>query len=472
MTTRPLRIAIFHLGFFYSGGGEKLVLEELRGLRAMGHQVHCFAPYVDREGCFPDVTEMAEIQPLLPPPPKWLPTKDALWVTLSCLLIPFLAWRFRSYDVFLGANQPSPWWAFLLSKILRKPYVVYLAQPLRLLHPRKIDTEHGLRIRDGDQSFVRLLTRAGRPLIDWADRVSIRHANVVLTNGSHVSRWIEEVYGASNYICAAGCHPTALETLEYTDRWEGQIEINGISIRKPFALLTNRHSPMKRFEYALWALKSVLREVPSLSLVITGQETRYTDHLRYLVDGLRLNGSVHFVGLVAESDLADLYQESSIYIYPSPEEDFGMGIVEAMAAGTPVVAWNTGGPTVTVKNRETGFLAKPYDTEEFAAVICQLATDHNLAERMGRAGHRRASEIFSYERHHKILENALYAAMDGHMMRLRLGEESNASMGAQSWGASNPGSLYVSRNGGQLEDLSGERRGALRAAPEHVVDLD
>ena len=54
MGETKLRIAIFHLGFFYSGGGEKLVLEEIRGLRALGHEVTCFAPYVDRERCFPD----------------------------------------------------------------------------------------------------------------------------------------------------------------------------------------------------------------------------------------------------------------------------------------------------------------------------------------------------------------------------------------------------------------------------------
>ena len=115
-----MRIAIFHLGFFYSGGGEKLVLAEIRGLRELGHEVTCYAPFVDREDCFPGVPEMAEIRPLLPPPPKWLPIKDGLWLTLSCILIPLMAWRFRLYDVFLGANQPAPWFAYVLSLILRQ----------------------------------------------------------------------------------------------------------------------------------------------------------------------------------------------------------------------------------------------------------------------------------------------------------------------------------------------------------------
>ena len=70
-----MKIAIFHLGFFYSGGGEKLVLEEIRGLRALGHEVECFAPYVDRESCYPDYPEIKEVRALLPPPPSWLPMK-------------------------------------------------------------------------------------------------------------------------------------------------------------------------------------------------------------------------------------------------------------------------------------------------------------------------------------------------------------------------------------------------------------
>jgi glycosyltransferase involved in cell wall biosynthesis len=405
-----MKIAIFHLGFFYSGGGEKLVLEEVRGLRARGHVVTCFAPYVDWKHCFPDIPEMSEVHTLLPPPPAWLPMKDPLWVLLSCMLIPILAWRFRAYDVFFGANQPGPWFAFVLSMILRKPYVIYLAQALRVLHPRTVDVENGMRIREGDTKFINALIRCAGRLVDRADRISVRHASIVLTNGEHVSRWIREVYGVENHVCSAGCHPIPLEALKYATRWSGQIHVNGWTIQKPYILLTNRHSPMKRFEYALWALKAIRRKAVNVSLVITGQETEYTDQLRYLVDGLGLSHAVHFVGLVTEIELVRLYQNASVYVYPSPEEDFGMGIIEAMAAGTPVVAWNNGGPTVTVRDGVTGFLVEPYDTEAFAERLLRLASYPQVAERMGRAGHRRARQLFTYERHVELLEQALSAA--------------------------------------------------------------
>ncbi|MFQ5922882.1 MAG: glycosyltransferase family 4 protein, partial [Anaerolineales bacterium] len=210
--------------------------------------------------------------------------------------------------------------------------------------------------------------------------------------------------------CAAGCYPIEENSLEYFVRWDGELRVKGQTIRKPYVLLTNRHSPQKRFEYALWALKMALREVPDLSLVITGQETEYTNMLKYLIEGLRLLKSVQFVGLVSGPELETLYRQAALYVYPAPEEDFGMGIVEAMAAGTPVVAWNNGGPTVTVQNGQTGYLVQPYETDEFAEKMCILATNPALAQRMGRAGHKRARDRFSYEYHNEILELALKTA--------------------------------------------------------------
>jgi glycosyltransferase involved in cell wall biosynthesis len=406
-----MRIAILHLGFFYSGGGEKLILEEIRGLRSLGHEADCFAPYVDKQDCFPDYPEMSEIKSLLPSPPRWLPMKDPIWVALSCILMPFLSWRFRSYDVLLGANQPGPWLAFVVSRILGIPYVAYLAQPLRLFHPRNVDKQNGIRIREGDAKFISLLTHLGGKFIEWADRKSVDNAAIVLTNGDHVSHWITSVYDVENRICCAGCHPAKENQLNYPPRWEGNLIVNGVRVDKPYLLVTNRHSPMKRFEYAIWAFKALVRDHPELSLVITGQETEYTELLKYLVDGLRLAPTVKFVGLVSEQSLHDLYANAALYVYPSPEEDFGMGIVEAMASGTPVVAWGNGGPTVTVSDNETGFLISPYDTEEFMEKLRLLISNPELVETMGRAAHRRASKYFSYARHNQLLERALADAV-------------------------------------------------------------
>lgn len=409
---RTLKIAVLHFGFFYSGGGEKLVLEEVGGLRSLGHQVSCYAPFVDRDSCFPDRLEMGEVQSLLPPPPKWLPLRHALWVIASCALAPLFARRFRQHDVILAANQPAPWIGLIIGKLLRKPYVVYLAQPFRLIHPRDIDRSHGLRIRDGDQRFVHWVTRVGGGVIDWADRLSINEAALVLTNGEYATRWISQVYARDTLNCPAGSHMEGGRELPAIDKWSGVVRVGNESIGKPYILVTNRHAPHKRFEYAIWALKALRRRKPDTRLVITGQASGYTEQLQYLVRGLNLQNYVHFVGLVSEPQLAKLYQEAAVYIYPAPEEDFGMGMVEAMASGTPVIAWNRAGPTGIVEHGQTGYLITPYDTDEFAERISDLLTNRELNRKLGIRSLEVAKTRFSYESHNRTVAWALQSALN------------------------------------------------------------
>ena len=75
----------------------------------------------------------------------------------------------------------------------------------------------------------------------------------------------------------------------------------------------------------------------------------------------------NLLDLCRKKNWGNCIETASAYVYPSPEEDFGMGIVEAMGTGTPVVAWANGGPTVTVRDQETGFLIESYDTDQFTA---------------------------------------------------------------------------------------------------------
>src|SRR2546421_10182567 len=113
-----MKIAVLHLGFFYAGGGERLVLEEVRGLRRLGHEVDCFAPIVEPDACYPELLAEVGVKRLLPAPPGWLPARIALWVLLCSLLAPLFAWRFRRFDVLLAANQPAPWMARLICRLL------------------------------------------------------------------------------------------------------------------------------------------------------------------------------------------------------------------------------------------------------------------------------------------------------------------------------------------------------------------
>ena len=97
-----------------------------------------------------------------------------------------------------------------------------------------------------------------------------------------------------------------------------------------------------------------------------------------------------FTGFLDGEDLASAYASSDIFVFPSDTESFGSVTLEAMASGLPSVCANATGSCSLVVNCETGFLAKPGDSDEFATYVSLLARDEALRRRMGTAARTRS----------------------------------------------------------------------------------
>jgi phosphatidylinositol alpha-mannosyltransferase len=102
---------------------------------------------------------------------------------------------------------------------------------------------------------------------------------------------------------------------------------------------------------------------------------------------------VEFTGFISAQDLARYYQSCDIYCAPSTGgESFGVVLLEAMAAGTPILASRiTGYSTVLTHGRE-GFLTEPKDPAAIAAGLIRLLSDPTLRQHMGAAGMRTARQ--------------------------------------------------------------------------------
>lgn len=400
------KVLVFHLGFYFSGGGEKLVLEEIKGLQDRGFDVDCFSAIVDKKTCFPDVINNYPIYPILPQLPEWIPKRHTVQLLVTCFLFPFISWRYKDYDICFAANQPSLYFAFWLKKFFKIPYIGYLAQPLRLLHPRDIDKESGLFIRYRSE-FLPKLAEVFKSFIDWADKESTKAADAILVNGEHVKKLVDKTYNVKSINCPAGSYPVK-NPVGYKKRFKGKVKANSHKIQKPYILLTNRHFPQKKFEYAISSFATVLGTFPDARLIITGEEMDYTKELKKLVRDLGLGEKVIFTGLVKERDLRELYKQAAVYIYTAPEEDFGMGVIEAMAAGTPVVAWDNGGPKYTLKDDTGGFLAKTFNVEDFSQKIIKIVTKKETFKNQSQLAIERVKDKYTYKKHNdRIKETVL-----------------------------------------------------------------
>jgi glycosyltransferase involved in cell wall biosynthesis len=121
--------------------------------------------------------------------------------------------------------------------------------------------------------------------------------------------------------------------------------------------------------------------------------------LRSLEDQIERRGlknRVRLQGFVA--DPARIMAEVDVVVHPADHESFGRVLVEAMAAGVPVVGVRGGGAAEIVIDGITGLLASPNDAAGLAECHDHLLADASLRTKLGEAGRRRAAECYSLER--------------------------------------------------------------------------
>ncbi|MEM8770380.1 MAG: glycosyltransferase family 4 protein [Pseudomonadota bacterium] len=106
---------------------------------------------------------------------------------------------------------------------------------------------------------------------------------------------------------------------------------------------------------------------------------------------------IDYLGKLSKTEIDDLRRCSPITIVPSRFENFSNTLLEAMAAGSAVIASDTGGLPEVLTHNETGLLSPPGDVKALSAAMRRLADDRNLARRLGDSARRHIEETLSPE---------------------------------------------------------------------------
>ncbi len=341
-------------------GGQNQVLTTLMGLRAMGHRTLLVA---HSEGELRQrAAEGLDLVPLAP--------KTEMDLTA--------AWR--------------------LSRLIKqlKPDIVHAHDP------------HGVAMA---ALALSMSTQLAKPPLVAARRVDFH------LRGSSLSRW--KYRQVDCFICASeairqlligdGVPPGRAVTVH-----EG-IDIERVERTEPAQLHGEfwlpHHAPLignvaalvphKGQRHLIEAARVVLPQAPDARFIIAG-EGELRPALERQIKDYHLEKHVLLAGF--RPDVLSLHKAFDIFAMSSITEGLGTSLLDAMAAGKPIVATRAGGIPEVVVDGETGLLVPPRDHEAMADAIVQLLKDEILRRQMGDAGRARARALFSAER---MVQNTL-----------------------------------------------------------------
>lgn len=183
----------------------------------------------------------------------------------------------------------------------------------------------------------------------------------------------------------------------------------GIQAQCPVIGIVGDIIPRKGLIYLVNSLKQIKGVVPEVRLLVVGNgPSDYIRKVNAKADRLGVSSSILWAG--HRTDIPEILSALDLFVLPSVGEPFGIAVIEAMAAGLPVVATSVGGLPEVVVPYETGFLVPPANHRAISTAIITLLKDKDLRRRFGESGRKRVLKNFSVETQLPKIESCLYRA--------------------------------------------------------------
>jgi len=161
-------------------------------------------------------------------------------------------------------------------------------------------------------------------------------------------------------------------------------------------LFVGRLEERKGLTHLLKAYHRLRKRHVDARLVVVGAGPKLREYKRFV--GLRGIRDVEFVGRASDKAKVRYFASADIFVAPNTgQESFGIVLLEAMAAGVPIVASDIHGFKRVVERNVQGLLVEPKNPRALAAALYRLASNPDLRHELGEAGRAKAPE-YSWER--------------------------------------------------------------------------
>ena len=253
------------------------------------------------------------------------------------------------------------------------PFVVTI-HDLTLIHHRT---------NRGTSFLTKASTEFRRAVMLIVMRRAVSKAEWILTPSNATALEVREQFGRSQ--------DSMTVTYEAAEELSAAPEpIPGLSIGSSTLLYVGNSYPYKNLAIIPAAMERVLESIPNLTVVLAGTSDVFRQRLLASLSPV-LSRRVLDVGRVSDAQLAWLYRDSGVFVFPSFSEGFGLPGLEAMAHGLPVVASNTSSFPEIFGDAAKYF--DPRDETNLANVLTEVLASDSLRRTMSEQGLRRSDEF-------------------------------------------------------------------------------
>lgn len=229
----------------------------------------------------------------------------------------------------------------------------------------------------------------------WTIRSVTKHARRIIAVSNHTKQDLIKVLGVPEDKIEMIYHGVSPQFSGSAATLRPEL-MQKLGLARPFFLYTGVWREHKNVVGMIKAFADFNREHgQQYDLVITGKTNPTYHEIPDTVRQLNLRPHVHLVGIVSEPDLQALYQNAIAYVFPSFYEGFGFPPLEAMQAGTPVLASSLSAvPEVCGEGNALYF--DPHSIDDMKAKMRQIASDASLRQKLTDRGRERV-KLFKWE---------------------------------------------------------------------------
>ncbi|MGG1655934.1 glycosyltransferase family 1 protein [Geobacillus sp. BMUD] len=188
--------------------------------------------------------------------------------------------------------------------------------------------------------------------------------------------------------------------------------LNIKSIRKPslklpkeYCLFVGTLEKRKNLQLILKAISySIKNNLSVIPLVVVGGKGNGSEQIRKLIKELNIEEYVYFTGYISQEELAYIYENARLFIFPSLYEGFGIPLLEAMRYGVPIITSKT--TSLPEVAQDAAMFVDPFSPKELSYVINKLLLDDNLRSTLIEKGKDRL-KFFSWRKSAEVFLNVI-----------------------------------------------------------------